>query len=149
MGATVRHFMNPQLVYLRAGARPKIALQPILDFGITAVPVLDEEGRPVGVVSLRDLVDPRRHGTAMSETVATVGIDEPIASGARKLAEAGVHHLVVVDADRRAVGMLSAVDIVRALVGLEAKHPASVDAFGRKRVDAGAATDAEPVTTRS
>jgi CBS-domain-containing membrane protein len=138
MGPTVRECMNTQLVYLRAGDRPRLALQPILEFGITAVPVLDDDERPVGVVSLRDLVDPRRRDALVTEAVATVGADEPIAAGARKLAEAGVHHLVVVDADGRAAGMLSALDVVRALVGMKAPHPPAIDSFGRRHAGADA-----------
>jgi CBS domain-containing protein len=131
MTATVRDFMNPQLVYLAAGARPETAMQPILDFGITAVPVLDDEKRPVGVLSLRDLVHATGARPAVSESVVSVGVDEPLGAAARKLAEKGLHHVVVVDGEGRAVGMLSAVDVVRGLLGLEARHPSAIDAFGR------------------
>jgi len=131
MAATVRDFMNPQLVYLAAGARPEAAMQPILDFGITAVPVLDDEKRPVGVVSLRDLVHARGARPAVTEAVVSVGVDEPLGAAARKLAEKGLHHVVVIDAEGRAVGMLSALDVMRGLLGLEAKHPSAIDTFGR------------------
>jgi CBS domain-containing protein len=134
MNPTVRDFMNTHLVYLREDSRPEIALLPILDFGITAVPVLDAAERPVGMVSLRDLVDPRKREPHVSKPVVTVAIDEPISSAAKRLAEAGVHHVVVLDSEGRAAGMLSAVDIIRALIGLEAKHPKEIDAFGRKQI---------------
>ncbi len=129
MAATVRDFMNPKLVYLREGDRAALALQPILDFGITAVPVVDEDHRPVGVVSLRDLVDPKRQSARVSTPVEKIGIDAPIALAARAMTDADVHHLVVVDADGRAAGMLSALDIVRALLGVAAKHPRSIETF--------------------
>jgi CBS domain-containing protein len=44
------------------------------------------------------------------------------------VAETNMHHLVVVDATGRAVGMLSALDLLRALVGLPAAPPRSVSA---------------------
>jgi CBS-domain-containing membrane protein len=132
MSATVREFMNSQMVYINDRTRPEIALQSILDFGITAVPVLDDDERPVGVVSLRDLVNPRKEGMRVTEAVATVGVEETIEGAARRLAEAGVHHLVVLDVAGRAVGMLSAIDIVRALMGLQPKHPQAIDGVGRK-----------------
>jgi CBS domain-containing protein len=134
MSATVRDFMNTHLVYLREDSRPEIALLPILDFGITAVPILDAAGRPVGMVSLRDLVDPRKREPHVSKPVVTVAIDEPIPSAALRLAEAGVHHVVVIDSEGRAAGMLSSVDIVRALVGLGAAHPKAIDAFRDKEI---------------
>jgi CBS domain-containing protein len=121
--------MNPKLVYLREGDRAGLALQPILDFGITAVPVVDDDHKPVGIVSLRDLVDPKREGSRMTELVVKIDVDASIVSAARALADANVHHLVVVDAEGRAAGMISALDIVRALIGVEAKHPTAIDAF--------------------
>jgi CBS-domain-containing membrane protein len=94
--------------------------------------VLDEDERPVGVVSLRDLVNPRKEGVRITESVATAEVDEPIELAARRLAEVGVHHLVVLDDNGRAVGMLSALDVVRALLGLEPKHPSAIDGVGHR-----------------
>ena len=39
----VGDYMNPRLVYLREGDRPEVALRPMLDFGIHAVPILDDD----------------------------------------------------------------------------------------------------------
>ena len=121
--------MNPKLVYLREGDRAAVALQPILDLGISAVPVVDDDHKPVGIVSLRDLVDPKRQASRMTELVVKIDLDASVVSAARALAEANVHHLVVVDAEGRAAGMISALDIVRALIGLEAKHPNPIESF--------------------
>jgi CBS-domain-containing membrane protein len=129
MTATVRDFMSPKLVYLREGDRAELALKPILDFGITAVPILDEDHRAVGVVSLRDLVDPKRRGARVTEHVESVAIDAPMIEAARLLTDADVHHLVVIGHDGRAVGMLSSLDVVRALLGVAAKHPKAIEAF--------------------
>ncbi len=129
MTAKVRDFMNPKLVYLREGDRAELALKPILDFGITAVPVLNEDHEPVGVVSLRDLVNPARRGARITEHVESIGVDDTVANAARALTDADVHHLVVVDHNGRAAGMLSALDIVRALTGVTAKHPRAIDNF--------------------
>jgi CBS-domain-containing membrane protein len=132
MGATVRQYMNPHIVYLQEGERAEIALQPILDFGLTTVPVLDEDHRPLGVVSLRNLVDPHKREQRITELVVAIGVNDSIANAALRLANANLHHLVVLDDTGRAVGILSSVDIVRALVGLPAKHPAAIDAFDRE-----------------
>jgi CBS domain-containing protein len=130
MDAIVSHYMSPELVYLREGDRPEIAMRPILEFGTTAVPVLDEERRPVGVVSLRDLADERKEGQRVSTRVLTIGKDETIRVAARKLADNDARHLVVVDEAGRAVGMLSLLDVVRALLGMDPKHPAEIAQFG-------------------
>jgi len=122
MTLRVSDYMNPRLVYLREGDRAEVALGPILDFGIGAIPVLDAAHRPVGVVSLHDLASHPRGGARATEAVATIPMDAALASAAKELANADVQELVVVDPQGRAVGVISAVDLIRGLIGLAAKH---------------------------
>ena len=124
----VRDIMNPKLLYIRDGDRLGLARRQILRFGVTAVPVLDEGHRPVGVVSLRDLADEEDH-IKVSVPVATVRADIDVQQGAKELAVTGHHHLVVVDDKGVAVGMVSSIDFVRALVGVEVTHPEQFDDF--------------------
>ena len=120
--ATVADIMNPKLLYIRDGQRLALARSQILRFGVTAVPILDEGHRPVGIVSLRDLsVDEDQ--IRVSSPVVTVRASDPVEAGARKLAETDLHHLVVVDDKGVAVGMASAVDFLRAMLAIPARHP--------------------------
>jgi CBS-domain-containing membrane protein len=128
MARTVAEIMNPKLLYILEGDRLSMARTQILKFGVTAVPVLDEAHRPTGVVSLRDLARDDEHVTP-STPVLTVQSRASVEEGARLLAEYGVHHLVVIDAKGTAVGMVSAVDFVRALVGAPISHPPAFDGF--------------------
>lgn len=128
MSKTVADIMNPKLLYIRDGDRIALARRHIIDFGITAVPVLDETHRPVGVVSLRDLAGDEGDRFEPSGKVESVNASATIEDGARRLAESGYHHLVVVDDKGVAVGMVSSLDFVRALVGLAPRHP---DEFAR------------------
>lgn len=123
---TVRDIMNAKLLYISQGERLSLARHHILRFGVTAVPVLDDTHRPVGVVSLRDL-QRGDDDIQPASTVATVKDTDSVEDGARKLAETDYHHLVVVDAKGIAVGMVSSVDFVRALLGLEPRHPKAFD----------------------
>ena len=125
----VSDYMNRHLVYLRAGDRVDLARRPMLELGLTAVPILDEEHRPVGVVSLRDLIDERHPHPHVSEEVRVVLESASVEEAARTLVAEDVHHLVVVDKDGAAVGMLSSMDLVRALTGAPPKHPASIERF--------------------
>jgi CBS-domain-containing membrane protein len=122
MERTVRDVMNPRLLYLREGDRVGVARRPILEFQVGAVPVLDDDHRPVGVVAVRDLLaDPPRASVPAFSVRDTTAIE----AAARALGEAGAHHAVVVDAAGRAVGMVSVIDLLRALVGLPVTHPAA------------------------
>lgn len=126
--ATVSSIMNPKLLYIRDGDRLSIARSQILRFGVTAVPVLDEAHRPVGIVSLRDLSSDDDE-IKISTPVTTVKASASVEEGARRLAEANVHHLVVVDDDGLAVGMASALDFLRAMLHMEPRHPASFERY--------------------
>lgn len=128
MNPIVRQFMNPTLVYLPEGTRLEIARNFVLKFGITAVPVLNDAQQPVGTVSLRDLDDTRSGYPRVAGPAVTVQDDATIESAGRTLARANAHQLVVVDKQGRAVGMLSALDVIRALIGLEPHHPKAIDA---------------------
>lgn len=125
---TVGEIMNPKLLYVRDGDRLGPVRAKILEFGVTAVPVLDDAHRPVGVVSLRDWPADGSE-PSMSSPAKTVRRDATVEDGARALADAGVHHLVVVDDEGVAVGMVSALDFVRAFVARPATHPAAFDRY--------------------
>ncbi|MBX3219483.1 MAG: CBS domain-containing protein [Labilithrix sp.] len=129
MPKTVADIMNPKLLYIRDGDRVSLARRHIIEFGITAVPVLDETHRPVGVVSLRDLAGDDRAHFQPSGTVETVKASATVEEGARLLAESEYHHLVVVDELGVAVGMVSSLDFVRAFIGLPPRHPERFQRF--------------------
>jgi CBS-domain-containing membrane protein len=129
MAKTVADIMNSKLLYIRDGDRVALARRHIIDFGVTAVPVLDETHRPVGVVSLRDLAADEGDRFQPSGKVETVKATASLEEGARQLAESDYHHLVVVDDKGVAVGMVSSLDFVRAMIGLPPRHPQKFERF--------------------
>jgi CBS-domain-containing membrane protein len=128
MPPTVADIMNKKLLYIRVGDRPSLARGKLLEFGVTAVPVLDDEHRPAGLVSLRDLAH-ADDGQTVTEPVRVVRGGATVEEGARILAEHGTHQLVVVDEGGHAIGMVSAVDFVRGLLGVPAEHPHAFDRY--------------------
>jgi CBS-domain-containing membrane protein len=129
MPLTVADIMNRKLLYIRVGDRPSLARGKLLEFGVTAVPVLDDEHRPAGLVSLRDLAHIDDGLSKEEQPVRTIHGSASVEEGARILAEYGTHQLVVVDDGGRAIGMVSAVDFVRGLLGVPAAHPQAFDRF--------------------
>jgi CBS domain-containing protein len=127
---TVADIMNKKLLYVREGDRIANVRRHILRFGVTAVPVLDEGHRPVGMVSLRDIA--RDEAEALESSgcrVACAKATDTIRRGAELLAESPYHHLVVVDGDGVALGMVSSVDFLRALLDLPPRHPAAFEQY--------------------
>lgn len=88
----------------------------MLDSGIHCLPVVDNEGHPLGVVTSWDLVEeyaPEESVVnAMSSKVVTVGPDEPLSQAAAVMMSNWIHHLVVVDDHARVQGVLSSFDLL-------------------------------------
>ena len=85
-------------------------------------PVVDEHGTLIGVLSTSDLVRFRAGGRDLQSVPAwqlstykpiAVSPDTPARAVAQRMLEAGIHHVVVTD-DDRIVGVVSALDFVRA-----------------------------------
>jgi len=99
----------------------------ILEFGVSGLPVIDEAGELVGVISQTDFMHLQnpdlaslihnkssgiRVGEVMSRPAVTVSIATPLSSAARTMIDNRVHRVVVVDDQYRPIGVLSAMDFV-------------------------------------
>jgi len=134
MPKLVEEIMNKELFTVRPSEEAAETLGYLLSLGITGAAVLGEAGRPAGMGSIRDLVGPRRGGTVeqcMTSPVDTIAEGATIDEAARALAERDRHRFVVVNDEGAAVGMVSAVDIVRGMLGLAARHPAAFPHYDR------------------
>jgi CBS domain-containing protein len=146
----VGDLMQRDLVTVQA-SDPLTEVERVLaDARVGGVPVLDDDGDLLGILTLRDLVDRyaadatlpagvdvddlvqpieetepvafRRDddglcaGDLMTTDVVTVTPDTRLRHAARRMAEDGVHRLLVVDRGK-VVGILSTMDVVRVLAG--------------------------------
>ncbi|HJL18771.1 MAG TPA: CBS domain-containing protein [Sandaracinaceae bacterium LLY-WYZ-13_1] len=129
MAKYVHEVASTELFFLRPSDTVGNAILGILSLGVSSAPIVDGERRPVGVVSLHDLVGQvggATVGERMTSPALTVDENATIEAAGKELVERDVHRVVVTDADGRAVGVVSSLDLVRALLGLPAHHP---DAF--------------------
>jgi CBS domain-containing protein len=104
---------------------PIVAVADLLSgFEITGAPVVDGDGRLVGVISQTDLLRARGaaewqgwHGLLvrdlMTAPAKTVAASTPIDEVARLLTSQHVHRLVVVDRLGEPVGIISGGDVIR------------------------------------
>ena len=83
---------------------------------ISAVPVVDSDGRPVGIVSLTDLAQDLRSGTPISKVmtgkVYTVPQYDDTSIAARVMRNHHIHRVVVTH-EQKVVGVLSAFDLLK------------------------------------
>jgi len=143
----VRDVMTTQVVSVRPEARVKEAIQLLDDHQITAMPVVDAEGRLVGVVSeadvLRDALMPDRRtheipvaiegrtkvltvNDVMTHLPMSVTADADLSIAASVLVDTAIKSLPVVDGDR-VVGMVSRRDVIAVLAKRDPLIEAEVD----------------------
>lgn len=104
------------------------ALADLMALGVSGAPVVDTTGKPIGVVSWRDLVQGPRDALLrdrMTSPPVTVAATETITHAADVLAERGIHRLFVVDGHGALAGALSILDVLCALTGKPVRHPAA------------------------
>jgi CBS domain-containing membrane protein len=94
--------------------------------GVKALPVVDEQRRVVGIVSIldlftRDIVELEEVGSMMTTDVVTLRADAPVAELVSLMTELGYRHVPVVDEEDRMVGIVTRTELIevlnRALLG--------------------------------
>jgi CBS domain containing-hemolysin-like protein len=135
--------MQRGMRYVALGMRADKIVQFMWDAGLTEVPVLDDAKRPVGLISLGELIASGQAGANDSSTLAlrdsapwldgdqraskrvedimvfgipTVHESLPLGSAAARMLRSEREYLIVVDDQGVAVGSLSMSDVMRWLV---------------------------------
>lgn len=134
---TVREVMTRRVVSASPQTTFKEAVRLLERNRVSGMPVIDRDGKLVGIVSEADLLnkaekrepdsyvlESRRHhldrsraaaldvASAMSRDVATVRADAPIALAARQMHSRGFKRLPVVDPDGHLVGIVTRSDLL-------------------------------------
>lgn len=126
------------------------AVSRLAQADVTGAPVVDSSGQVVGVLSLTDLIALQLYGPtlagrratpdedathqldlrldlpvgdAMTATVWSAAPEEPLAVAAARMLEAQVHRLVVLGPDQHVRGILSTLDVMRAVRDAELDAP--------------------------
>jgi CBS domain-containing protein len=135
MAKHVREVMNGELFSLRPTDQADEAVSYLLALGISAAPVLDPYGKPVGYFALRDGLHNKTGptvGERMSAPAYSIPINATVENAARLLADANLHHAAVVDERGFAVGAVSVLDVLKALEGLPVSHPPAFPHYDRE-----------------
>ncbi|WP_141007207.1 CBS domain-containing protein [Nocardioides humi] len=133
--------MSRRPVTVRAGVPLAAAARLLAEHGVTALPVVDDRSRVVGVISEADVIA-REDLTgpvadAMGGVVALVHPEAGLADLRRIFARTVVKSLPVVDAADHVVGVVSRSDVVRALARDDETLEQDVaDVLARARVSA-------------
>jgi hypothetical protein len=126
MSRCIKEIMNGELLAVAPETPVQEVRELLRTFAVSAVPVLSEDRHPLGLVTAGAVLD--AGGAAadrMSRPAMCVEGSTGIEEAARCLAKANGHHLVVVDCAGVAVGIVSALDLLRGLLGVPVHHPAA------------------------
>jgi CBS domain-containing protein len=118
--ALVGEVMARTSVAVRAGVSRSVAADALRARGASTAPVVDGDGRPIGVVSEADLLR-GKPGAKVSDAMVRVALSvretAPLSGAASLMAAHGIDRLPVVSDDGIVVGVLTAMDVVAWLAG--------------------------------
>lgn len=119
----VREVMSPSCLTVEAEQTMDAAAEKFLDRRVSGMPVVNEEGQCIGVLSATDYIWHERSGTPedpvhlyMSPRVISVRPEQLLLDAAVLMVAHHIHRVVVVDDEQRAVGVVSSLDVVNAVV---------------------------------
>jgi CBS domain-containing protein len=120
---TAGDLMTPNPVSISRGSSVREAAAFLTARGISAAPVIDEAGRPIGVISRSDILihhpspglDRTPVHSIMPPAVFCVRPETPAAEVVETMVGLGVRRVFVVDEGGVVIGVVSAFDVLRKL----------------------------------
>jgi CBS domain-containing protein len=123
MNTTAKDVMTTDVVRVTEDMEVRAVAQLFGNEAITGAPVTDEEGHVIGVISQRDLLahtltpSPEAPPATtvkdiMTPVAVTVEEETPLAEVAARMAQHGIHRVVVVDHAQRVRGIVTSMDLV-------------------------------------
>lgn len=116
----IRAVMSREVVCITAALDCDEAAALLLERGLSGAPVVDDEGRPLGMLArsdllraLREVPTPATLIDVMMPIAYALDENDALSRGAALMAAEGVHHLPVLGDFGRVVGMISTLDVTR------------------------------------
>lgn len=124
---TVEEIMTRNVMTLAPDADVADAAWGLTVKGFGGAPVKDAAGHVLGLVSKSDLIDPARMKPdtraapkkvedVMTPAVFAVRTTDSVRETARRMVETGSHRMLVVDPDGKLAGIVTTMDVLKALV---------------------------------
>jgi CBS-domain-containing membrane protein len=120
----IRDIMSTQVYSVEASASAEEAAWGLTRRHIGGAPARDDSGNLVGIISKSDLVNPEPSqwikgeatvGDLMNPDVVSLYADDPAMAAVTEMAKREIHRIVVLDEDGKLAGVVTPMDVVRAL----------------------------------
>lgn len=121
---TIKDIMTKSLYTVDVDASAAEAAWGLTRRHIGGAPARDASGALVGVISKSDLVDPEPAqsikgeatvGDLMNPDVVSLYMDDPAMAAVEEMVKRDIHRIVVLDNESRPAGIITPMDVVRAL----------------------------------
>ena len=118
---TIQDVMSRRVVEISASLTMREAAEAFSQGDVNSAPVVDDQGRCVGMLSAADFIKRERPQASdmvrdyMSAGLRFVMADESLLHAARVMLKEHIHHLPVLE-DERPIAVLSTMDIVAVLI---------------------------------
>ncbi|ULE31523.1 CBS domain-containing protein [Mycobacterium sp. IDR2000157661] len=114
----VTEVMTRPVITVRCAAALRAAAVPLAEDGYAGVPVVDDDGRLAGMLTVGDILRAREAaletaGAAMTAPAVAVELSTDLDTVGRLLLQRGVRSVPVIDDENRVVGIVSRGDILR------------------------------------
>jgi CBS-domain-containing membrane protein len=120
----IKDIMTKSVYTVEAGASAEEAAWGLTRRHIGGAPARDADGNLVGVLSSSDLVNPEPKqwikgeatvGDVMNPDVISLYADDPAMAAVTEMARRRIHRIVVLDGESQLAGIVTPMDVVRAL----------------------------------
>ncbi len=116
----VGEYIKSQPITARADAAVQEVARLMAEKNVGSVVLVDDKGRPIGIVTERDLVRAIAHGrldakaaeVGTTSSLLTATPDDDVYEALRKMRERRVRHLIIVDLDGKVKGVISIRDFL-------------------------------------
>ena len=151
----VKDVMTEDVLTVTTGTSLKETARLLADTGISGMPVVDDDGAVIGVISEADILfkerspekrrggsfawlfypdtleneaklDARTAGEAMSAPPVTIDADRPVGEAAARMLDEAVNRLPVVADDGKLLGIVTRADLVRAFTRTDTEIDAEI-----------------------
>ncbi len=126
MKTKVSEIMTPNPVCAKVPGTRRDVLRLLVKHNITGMPVVNEEGYLVGIVSRRDIFEhPEEEQLAllMRKDVPVVNVNDSIEDAARIMMRYGRRHIVVVDENKKVLGIITPQDFLGVIIERKISEP--------------------------
>ena len=112
---TCADIMSRDVITIGAEATPEDAHALLLRHNIRSLPVISADGKLLGTVGLRELATPAANIVALLSPAKTAEPNSPAVGLLPDLTDGRTHAVIVIDADRKVLGVISQTDLLSAL----------------------------------